>query len=73
MGERKNVEHVRSPEVREDFWGASSRKVECVVDKRSHRSQVEKVKVDLERNMFCLPGCLDFSGKEHLFSKEAVI
>lgn len=38
VGERRNVEHVRSPEVGKDFWGASSRKVECVGDKRSHRS-----------------------------------
>lgn len=32
------MEHVRSPEVGKDFWGASSRKAECVGDKRSHRS-----------------------------------
>lgn len=67
------MEHVRSPGDGEDFWGAPPRKAECAGNERSHHSWAEKVKVDLERNLFCFLGGVAVSGEEHLFTKEAVI
>lgn len=64
-------ENVWGPADGEDFWAAPSRKTECVENERSHRSWAELVKADRERNSFYLLCCLDFSGKEHLFTKEA--
>lgn len=63
------MEQVRSPEDGEDFWGASPRKAECAWNEKRHHSWAEKVKVDLERNLFCLLSCVAVSKEEHLFTK----
>lgn len=64
-------ERVWSPEDSEDFCVALATKTERVGNERGHCSRFELVEADLERNLFYLLCCLDFSEKEHLFTSEA--